>query len=151
MRPFQLSAVLVSAAMLLSGCYLGRGSFDRSRLERAETEDEACHVSGVPIVGDVVLAAASVPAALFTIFFQAISHSDSTAGLFFVPLGLGALFLADGIAGYAAVRECSEVRGEWRSMKAGHAPQPMKPVAPQPPAWGAPQPSEPIPSQPPEK
>ena len=120
MRPFQLSAVLVSAGILLSGCYLGRGSFDRSRIERAETEDEVCHVSGVPIVGDVVLAAASVPAALVTLLYGTTPNgSNSPRALFFAPLGLGALFLADGIAGYAAVRECSEERGEWRSMQLG--------------------------------
>ena len=119
MRPFQLSAVLVSAGCLLSGCYLGRGSFDRSRIERAETEDEVCHVSGVPIVGDVVLAAASVPAALATLIYATPMGSNSPLALFFAPLGLGALFLADGMAGYAAVRECSEVRGEWRSMQHG--------------------------------
>ena len=165
MRPFQLSAVLVSAAMLLSGCYVFRGTVDRSQLAHVRSEDEVCHVSSLPMVGDSLLSAF-----FFTITLAALSAGQSMEGMILGPaislgsLSLGGLFAADAVSGSNAERDCSDAKEEWRNMKAGHAPHPMKPVAPQPPVtepqppawgtpqppWGAPQPSEPIPSQPPE-
>ncbi len=111
MRPFQLSAVLVSAAMLLSGCYVFRGSVDRSRIERAYTEDEVCHVSGVPMVGDVVVTVASLSITLLYVLFSA-PRSELVA-----PTLLTGLFAADAVAGLYAVRDCSEARGEWLGMQ----------------------------------
>jgi hypothetical protein len=104
------------------------------------------------MVGDSLLSAF-----FFTITLAALSAGPSMEGNILGPsislgsLSLGGLFAADAVSGSNAERDCSDAKEEWRNMKAGHAPQPMKPVAPQPPAWGAPQPSEPIPSQPPEK
>ena len=159
MRPFQLSAVLVSAGILLSGCYVFRGTVDRSQLARIPSEDEVCHVSEVPQIGDSLLSAF-----FFTITLAALSAGQSMEGMILGPaislgsLSLGGLFAADAVSGSNAERDCSDAKEEWRNMKAGHAPQPPASVAPQPPAWGtpqppwgAPQPSEPIPSQPPEK
>ncbi len=159
MRPFQLSAVLVSTGILLSGCYVFRGTVDRSQLARIPSEDEVCHVSEVPQIGDSLLSAF-----FFTITLAALSAGQSMEGMILGPaislgsLSLGGLFAADAVSGSNAERDCSDAKEEWRNMKAGHAPQPPASVAPQPPAWGtpqppwgAPQPSEPIPSQPPEK
>ncbi len=159
MRPFQLSAVLVSTGILLSGCYVFRGTVDRSQLARIPSEDEVCHVSEVPQIGDSLLSAF-----FFTITLAALSAGQSMEGMTLGPaislgsLSLGGLFAADAVSGSNAERDCSDAKEEWRNMKAGHAPQPPASVAPQPPAWGtpqppwgAPQPSEPIPSQPPEK
>ena len=150
MRPFQLSAVLVSAAMLLSGCYVFRGTVDRSQLAHVRSEDEVCHVSSLPMVGDSLLSAF-----FFTITLAALSAGQSMEGMILGPaislgsLSLGGLFAADAVSGSNAERDCSDAKKEWRNMNAGHAPQPMKPVAPQPPV-PAPQPPESAP-QPPEK
>ena len=111
MRPFQLSAVLVSAGMLLSGCYLGRGSFDRSRIERAYSADEVCHVSSLPIFGDVVVTVASLSVTFLYVMFSAPRPEIVKPAL------LSGLFAADAVAGYYAVTECSDARGEWRGMQ----------------------------------
>ena len=150
MRPFQLSAVLVSAGILLSGCYVFRGTVDRSQLARIPSEDKVCHVSSLPMVGDSLLSAF-----FFTITLAALSAGQSMEGMILGPaislgsLSLGGLFAADAVSGSNAERDCSDAKKEWRNMNAGHAPQPMKPVAPQPPV-PAPQPPESAP-QPPEK
>ena len=99
MRPFQLSAVLVSAAMLLSGCYLGRGFVDRSRVERAYSADEVCHVSSLPIFGDVVVTVASISVTFVDVLFSA-PMSELVA-----PALLSGLFAADAVAGGEAVSE----------------------------------------------
>ena len=144
MRPFQLSAVLVSAGMLLSGCYLGRPSVDRSQIRSAATVDEVCHVSGVPVAAEAVLAVASVPMTYLVYLFQALSQRSGDSGaLFVVPLALGAFFAADALAGDSAEEECSDARTEWRIMKMREQRQAPASPAPQPaegPAEGPAQP-----------
>ncbi len=139
MRPFQLSAVLVSAGMLLSGCYLGRPSVDRSQIRSAATVDEVCHVSGVPLAAEAVLAVASVPMTYLVYLFQGLSQRSGDGGaLFLVPLALGAFFAADALAGDSAEEECSDARAEWRIMKMREQRQPSAWDLPQPPAGPVP-------------
>ena len=111
MRPFQLSAVLVSAAMLLSGCYVFRGTVDRSQLAHVRSEDEVCHVSSLPIFGDVVVTVASLSVTFLYVMFS-FPRPEIVK-----PALLSGLFAADAVAGYYAVTECSDARGEWRGMQ----------------------------------
>ena len=110
MRPFQLSAVLVSAAMLLSGCYVFRGPVDRSRIELAATEDEVCHVSGLPIFGEVAVTVYYLSVTFFAVMFSA-PRSEIVK-----PALISGLFAADAVAGFYAVGDCSGARGEWLGM-----------------------------------
>ena len=133
MRPFQLSAVLVSTGILLSGCYLGRPSVDRSKIRYAATVDEVCHVSGVPVAAEAVLAVAAIPMTYLVYLFQAVTPSSSPSkALFLVPLALGGFFAADALAGDSAEEECSDARTEWRIMKMREQRQAPASPAPQP-------------------
>ena len=67
MRTYQLSALLVSTGILLSGCYLGRPFVDRSQFERAGTEAQVCEVSRSPLAADAVVSALSLAVALVSI------------------------------------------------------------------------------------
>ena len=159
MRTYQLSAVLVSAAMLLSGCYLGRPPVDRSRLERAESAAQVCDVSSAPLAADAAVAMLSLAAALVSIpmnmAFQQESGSNSEAGLILGPvwsltwsMGItGGLFAADTVAGVFAVRDCEAAQEEWRTMKKMEAQRQQELTAPQPPAT-APQPPATVPQHP---
>ena len=151
MRPLQLSALLVSAAMLLPGCYLGRPPVDRSRLERAESAAQVCDVSSAPLAADAAVAMLSLAAALVSIpmnmSFQQESGSNSEAGLILGPvwsltwsMGItGGLFAADTVAGVFAVRDCEAAQEEWRTMKKMEAQRQQELTATQPPVT-APQP-----------
>ena len=133
MRPFQLSAVLVSAGILLSGCYLGRPSVDRSKIASAASVDEVCHVSGVPIAAESVLAAASIPVALLGYLYVSLTMSSRRSyGPVLIPLALGGFFAADAMAGGRAEEECSDARAEWRIMKVREQRQAPASPAPQP-------------------
>ena len=159
MRPFQLSAVLVSAAMLLSGCYLGRLAVDRSHLERAGTEAQVCEVSRSPLAADAVVSALSLAVALVSIpmniSLQQESGSNSEAGLVSGPAWgltwstgiIGGVFAADAVAGAFVVRDCEAAQEEWRTMKKMEAQRQQELMAPQLPET-APQPPSTVPQHP---
>ena len=160
MRLYQLSAVLVSAAMLLSGCYLGRPFVDRSHLERAGTEAQVCEVSRSPLAADAVVSALSLAVALVSIpmniSLQQESGSNSEAGRILGPVWeltwstgiIGGVFAADAVAGAFAVSDCSDAKQEWRIMKKMEAQRKQELTVPQPPEWGAPQPPSTEPQHP---
>ena len=108
MRPFQLSAVLVSAAMLLSGCYLGR---DRDRLEQEWSRAKNCPVSGGVIAAETVVAALSMVVGVFE--WQMTDSVGSPAGAMIPFAALTGLFGADAMAGYSAAKGCAEARASW--------------------------------------
>ena len=160
MRPFQLSAVLVSAAMLLSGCYLGRSSVDQSEFEHTYSSAEVCEVSAIPMVAETVVSTLFLTVAVFggvgLLGSSGGPHSveDGMAQSFFavvlVPIALiGGLLAADASAGKEALTDCAEAKEEWGIMKKMEAPRKRELKAPQPPV-PAPQPPAPAP-QPPEK
>jgi len=140
MRSFQLSAVLVSTGILLSGCYLGRPSVDRSKIASAASVDEVCHVSSVPIAAEAVLALAAIPATLLGFLYASLtmsSHHSYGYGPVLVPLALGGFFAADATAGRRAEEDCDDARAEWRIMKMREQRQAPASPAPQPPAGPA--------------
>ncbi len=159
MRLYQLSALLVSAAMLLSGCYLGRPSVDRSHLERAGTEAQVCEVSSTPLAADAVVSALSLAVALVSIpmniSLQHESGSNSVAGLILGPVWeltwstgiIGGVFAADAVAGAFVVRDCEAAQEEWRIMRKLEAQRKQELTAPQPPST-APQPPSTVPQHP---
>ena len=139
MRLYQLSALLVSTGILLSGCYLGRPSVDRSKIASAASVDEVCHVSGVPIAAESVLAAASIPVALLGYLYVSLTMSSRRSyDPVLIPLALGGFFAADAMAGGRAEEECSDARAEWRIMKMREQRQPSAWDLPQPPAGPVP-------------
>ena len=152
MRSFQLSAVLVSTGILLSGCYLGRPSVDRSRLERAESAAQVCDVSSAPLAADATVAILSLAVALVSIpmnmAFQQESGSNSEAGLILGPVSgltwsagiIGGVFAADAVAGAFVVRDCKAAQEEWGIMKKMEAQRKQDLTVPQPPATVVPQP-----------
>ena len=150
MRPFQLSAVLVSTGILLSGCYLGRSSVDRSSLARARTEEEVCHVRRLPIAGDVVGALLSVPVGVVLMLGSAFTHhrdGGDEGGFLTGALAMTGLFAADAVAGAFAVSDCSDAKQEWRIMKKLEAQRKQELTAPQLPET-APQPPSTVPQHP---
>lgn len=160
MRPLQLSAVLVSAAMLLSGCYLGRGSVDRSDFEHTYRRAGVCEVSAIPIVAETVVSTffltVAVVGGVGLLGSSVGPHSiedgmaDSFLAVVLVPIALiGGLLAADASAGKDALTDCAEAKEEWGIMKKMEAPRKRELKAPQPPST-APQPPAPAP-QPPEK
>ena len=109
MRPFQLSAVLVSAAMLLSGCYLGR---DRDRLEQEWSRANNCRVSGGVIAAETVVAALSMAAGVFA--WNVTDRSSAPVGAVIPFAAFTGLFGADAMAGYSTAKGCAEARASWR-------------------------------------
>jgi hypothetical protein len=125
MRPFQLSALLVSAGILLSGCYLGRDSVDRSQPNRVWSEDHVCNVSSAPMVVETVVSALFLTVTLVGVLGllgstgQSHSVEDGMAQSFLavvlVPIALtGGLLAADASAGKDALTDCAEAQAEWR-------------------------------------
>lgn len=159
MRTYELSALLISAGLLLSGCYLGRPSVDRSHLERAGTEAQVCEVSRSPLAVDAVVAELSLAVALISIplniGLQHVSGSNSEAGLVSRPFWgftwstgiIGGVFAADAVAGAFVVRDCEAAREEWGIMKKMEAKRKQELTAPQFPET-APQPPSTVPQHP---
>jgi hypothetical protein len=109
MRTYQLSAVLVSAAMLLSGCYLGR---DRGRLEQEWGMANNCRVSGGVIAAETVVAALSMVVGVFA--WQVTDRVGPPVGAVIPFAALTGLFGADAMAGYSMAKGCAEARASWR-------------------------------------
>jgi len=140
MRPFQLSAVLVSAGMLLSGCFVIRPSVDLAAITHAQSEEEVCDVSILAIAGE------ALASALLLRFTLAVSDEPGVA-LF--PGAFTLFFAADALMGLDAEQDCSEARAVWRRAKRAEAQRQQELTPPQPPET-APQPPETAP-QPPAK
>jgi len=126
MRPFQLSALLVSAGMLLSGCYLGRSSVDRSDFDHAYSRAEVCEVSAIPMVAETVVSTFFLTVAVVGFASsnrgpQPIEHAMGNAflrGIVAPGAALIALpFAADAVAGAFAVSDCSDAKEEWEIMR----------------------------------
>jgi hypothetical protein len=113
MRPFQLSAVLVSAAMLLSGCYLGRGSVKRSETAREGRYIKNCPLSGAPILADVVVSALSLAASVSQGTSYITWNGEPSAMLMLGTLTMSGLFAADAVAGYTQTLDCAEATADW--------------------------------------
>lgn len=123
MRPFQLSAVLVSAGILLSGCYVFRGTVDRSASNRIWSEDHVCNVSRAPMVVETVVST-------FFLTVAVVGFAASTGGSHSAADVMGNAFLrgmvapgaalialpfgADAVAGSFAVSDCADAKAEWR-------------------------------------
>ena len=109
MRTYQLSAVLVSTGILLSGCYLGR---DRERLEQEWGMANNCRVSGGVIAAETVVAALSMVVGIFE--WHATDSVGPPVGAIIPFAALTGLFGADAMAGYSTAKSCSEARASWR-------------------------------------
>jgi hypothetical protein len=152
MRPFQLSALLVSAGVLLSGCFVIRPSVDLAAITHAQSEEEVCDVSILAIAGEALASAL-----LFRFTLANVERRESDKAFLVsdepgVTLFSGAFslfFAADALMGLDAEQDCSEARAVWRRAKRAEAQRHQALTAPQPPA-PAPQPPEPAP-QPPAK
>ena len=123
MRLYQLSALLVSTGISLSGCYLGRSSVDRSQSTRAWSEDHVCNVSSAPMVVEAVVSALVLTVAVVGLAAsnrgpQPIEDAMGNAflrGIVAPGAALIALpFAADAVAGAFAVSDCAEAQAEWR-------------------------------------
>ena len=159
MRLYQLSALLVSTGILLSGCYLGRLAVDRSHLERAGTEAQVCEVRRSPLAADAVVSALSLAVALVSIpmniSLQQESGSNSEAGLILGPVWeltwstgiIGGVFAADAVAGAFIVRDCEAAQEEWGIMRKLEAQRKQELTVPQLPET-APQPPSTVPQHP---
>ena len=128
MKPFQLSAVLVSAGILLSGCYLGRDSVDRSDFEHTYSRAEVCEVSAIPMVAETVVSTffLTVAVAGFAASTRG-PHSleDAMGSAILVPVAalIALPFAADAVAGAFAVSDCADAKEEWGIMKKMEAPR----------------------------
>jgi hypothetical protein len=150
MRPFQLSALLVSAAMLLSGCYLGRSSVDRSDFDHTYSRAEVCEVSAIPMVAETVVST-------FFLTVAVVGFASSNRGPQSIEDAIGNAFLrgivapgaalialpfaADAVAGAFAVSDCSDAKEEWEIMKKMEAQRKREWRAPQPPEKAEEQPT----------
>ncbi len=123
MKPFQLSAVLVSTGMLLSGCYVFRGTVDRSQSNRVWSEDHVCNVSRAPMVVETVVSTFFLTVAVVGFAastgephsFDAAMGNEILRGIVAPGAALIALpFGADAVAGSFAVSDCEDAKAEWR-------------------------------------
>ena len=137
MRPFQLSAVLVSAAMLLSGCFVIRPSVDLAAITHAHSEEEVCDVSILAIAGEAL---ASALLFRFTLANVRRWESDKAflvsdePGVALFPGAFSLFFAADALMGLGAEQDCSEARAVWRRVKRAEAQRKQELTVPQPPA-----------------
>ena len=115
MRPFQLSALLVSTAMLISGCYLGRGSVDRSDAARGGRSIKDCPLSGAPILADVVVSALSLAASVSQGTSYLTWNGEPSGMLILGTLTMSGLFAADAAAGYTQTLDCAEATAKGRT------------------------------------
>ncbi len=128
MRLYQLSAVLVSTGILLSGCYLGRPAVDRSDFEHTYRRADVCEVSAIPMVAEAV-----VSTLLWTVAvagFAAWNHGpqsieDGIGSAILVPVAalIALPVAADAVAGAFAVSDCADAKEEWGIMKKMEAPR----------------------------
>ena len=152
MRPFQLSTVLVSTGILLSGCYLGRPAVDRSDFEHTYRRADVCEVSALPIAGDVLGALLALPVGVF-LFADSLALSimggggGGGGGILLGALAMTGFFVADAVAGVSAVSDCSDAKEEWGIMKKMEAQRKQELTVPQPPGT-APQSPASAPQQP---
>ena len=121
MRPFQLSAVLVSTVMFLSGCYLGRGSVDRSETAHDWRYIKDCPLSGAPILADVVVSALSLAASVSQGTSYLTWNGEPSGMLILGTLAMSGFFAADAVAGYTQTLDCAEATADWRSMNGSPA------------------------------
>ena len=152
MRLYQLSAVLVSTGILLSGCYLGRPSVDRSDFEHTSSRAQVCEVSALPIAGDVLGALLALPVGVF-LFADSLALSimggggGGGGGILLGALAMTGFFAADAVAGAFVVRDCKAAQEEWGIMRKLEAQRKQELTAPHLPET-APQPPSTVPQHP---
>ena len=157
MRPFQLSALLVSAGVLLSGCFVIRPSVDLAAITHAQSEEEVCDVSILAIAGEAL---ASALLFRFTLANLEGSENDRAfhvsdePGVALFPGAFSLFFAADALMGLGAEQDCSEAQAVWRRVKRAEAQRKQEltdlqpPATPPQPADMAPHPSAPEEEQP---
>ena len=137
MRPFQLSALLVSAGVLLSGCFVIRPSVDLAAITHAQSEEEVCDVSILAIAGEAL---ASALLFRFTLANLEGSENDRAfhvsdePGVALFPGAFSLFFAADALMGLGAEQDCSEAQAVWRRVKRAEAQRKQELTDLQPPA-----------------
>ena len=150
MRPFQLSAVLVSAGVLLSGCFFTRQSVDLDAITHARSEEEVCHVSRLAMAGEGILSLL-----LFRVTLANVGRSGSDeafvvghqSSIALFPGAFSLFFAADSLMGLGAEQDCAEAQAVWRMLKREET-QRQHALTPPQPADAAPHPSAPEEAQP---